>query len=214
MSSLRNAVRQRTHRERGQLPSRKHLGHLEKHKDYVLRARDYHFKEKRLAALRQKAYFRNPDEFYFKMINTRTKDGVHIAERSEQLPEEMRKLLKTRDLNYVSYVRSIDRKKIDKLQGELQLVGAMDDEDDFIPLDGKVAEPSSNAGPIRPTHTFFVDTEQEAKEFDAAKKLNTLPELVTRRFNRPTIEQLKTEEIIGPDGATLKASHISCHTRE
>lgn len=52
---------------------------LEKKKDYVLRAKDHHFKGKRLTALRQKAYFRNPDEFYFKMINSRTKVGIAVG---------------------------------------------------------------------------------------------------------------------------------------
>ena len=73
MSSLRNAVQRRNHKERGQLASRERLGLLEKKKDYVLRAKDFHSKEKRLKALREKAAQRNPDEFYFKMINANTK---------------------------------------------------------------------------------------------------------------------------------------------
>ncbi|KAJ3079507.1 UTP11-like, U3 small nucleolar ribonucleoprotein [Quaeritorhiza haematococci] len=72
-NSLRNVVKRREHKERSQLSSRARLGLLEKHKDYVLRARDYHRKQDRLKSLREKALFRNPDEFYFKMINTRTK---------------------------------------------------------------------------------------------------------------------------------------------
>ena len=38
----------------------------------------------------------------------------------------------------------------------------------------------------------FVDNEEEAKSFDAAKHFNTAPELVDRHFNRPTKEQLKS----------------------
>lgn len=49
------------------------MGLLEKHKDYVLRARDYNKKQKRLRALQLKAAFKNPDEFYFKMQTTKTK---------------------------------------------------------------------------------------------------------------------------------------------
>lgn len=82
MSSLRNAVQRRNHKERGQLASRERLGLLEKKKDYTLRAKDFHFKEKRLKALREKAAQRNPDEFYFKMINTKTK--VKDRSRIEQ----------------------------------------------------------------------------------------------------------------------------------
>jgi U3 small nucleolar RNA-associated protein 11 len=72
-TSLRNVVQRRNHKERGQLASREKLGLLEKKKDYLQRAKDYHGKQKRLKALREKALFRNPDEFYYKMINTQTK---------------------------------------------------------------------------------------------------------------------------------------------
>ena len=73
MSSLRNSLHRRNHKERGQLAHRSKLGILEKHKDYVLRARDYHSKQDRLTRLRQKAAERNKDEFYFSMTKQRTK---------------------------------------------------------------------------------------------------------------------------------------------
>lgn len=90
MSSLRNAVQRRNHKERGQLASRERLGLLEKKKDYTLRAKDFHFKEKRLKALREKAAQRNPDEFYFKMINTKTKvkDEYRIEKRMSNVYEK------------------------------------------------------------------------------------------------------------------------------
>ncbi|KAJ2377952.1 hypothetical protein IW150_001079, partial [Coemansia sp. RSA 2607] len=65
--SLKKFAPRREHKERGQLASRKKLGHLEKHKDYVLRARDYNDKQKQLKRLRERAAARNPDEFYFNM---------------------------------------------------------------------------------------------------------------------------------------------------
>lgn len=76
-ASFRNAVNRRNHKERGQLAGRQRLGLLEKKKDYLLRAKDYHSKQKRLKVLREKALFRNPDEFYFKMINSRTKVTIN-----------------------------------------------------------------------------------------------------------------------------------------
>lgn len=72
MSSLRNSLHRRNHKERSQLAHRARLGILEKHKDYVLRARDYHSKQDRLTRLRQKAAERNKDEFYFAMNRQRT----------------------------------------------------------------------------------------------------------------------------------------------
>ena len=72
MSSLRNSLHRRNHKERSQLAHRFRLGILEKHKDYVLRARDFHSKQDRITRLRQKAADRNRDEFYFGMKGERT----------------------------------------------------------------------------------------------------------------------------------------------
>lgn len=75
-TAFKNAVRRREHYERHQPKAREHLGLLEKHKDYTQRAKAFHDKEKRITKLKQKAANRNPDEFYFKMLNTRTKVGL------------------------------------------------------------------------------------------------------------------------------------------
>jgi U3 small nucleolar RNA-associated protein 11 len=72
MSSLRNSLHRRNHKERSQLSHRQRFGILEKHKDYVLRARDYHSKQDRIQRLRQKVAERNKDEFYFGMNRERT----------------------------------------------------------------------------------------------------------------------------------------------
>lgn len=90
MSSMRNAIQRRPHRERAQPLERRRLGLLEKHKvcslpraghgsscqlltaprqDYSLRAADYGKKKAQLKSLRQKAADRNEDEFYFGMMS-------------------------------------------------------------------------------------------------------------------------------------------------
>lgn len=42
-------------------------------------------------------------------------------------------------------------------------------------------------------HTVFVDDEEEMENWSAAKYFNTLPELVGRKYNRLSEEQLKKE---------------------
>ncbi|KAI5426282.1 hypothetical protein KIW84_031907 [Lathyrus oleraceus] len=77
MSSLRNIIPKRTYKERAQPASRERCGILEKHKDYVIRAKAFHKKQDTLRKLKEKASNRNPDEFSFKMISSRVVDGVH-----------------------------------------------------------------------------------------------------------------------------------------
>ncbi|ORZ18591.1 small-subunit processome [Absidia repens] len=175
-TSLRNVVQRRNHKERGQLASREKLGLLEKKKDYLQRARDYHGKQKRLKALREKALFRNPDEFYFKMINSQTKNGVHIQKRNEELPDEMVQLMKSQDKNYIKFQRDVSKKKMEKLQESLHFLD--EGEQDHTPTK-------------RNKHVVFVDSESQAKKFDVVKHLDTAPELVNRKFNRPRLDTLK-----------------------
>ncbi|KAF8973629.1 small-subunit processome [Flammula alnicola] len=119
-SSLRNSIHRRNHKERSQLAHRSKLGLLEKHADYVKRARDYHSKQDRLTRLKQKVAERNKDEFYFSMTKERTKEGVHIKDRGNvALPTEIVKVLKTQDENYVRTMRASGMKKIDKIKNQL-----------------------------------------------------------------------------------------------
>jgi len=152
MSSLRNAQKshQKQYKERGQLSSRSHLGLLEKHKDYVARARDFHKKEKQLKVLRKKASERNPDEFYFKMINQKTKDGVHTIVNEHKYTKEQLMLMKTQDLNYVNFKRGVEKKKIEKLQSHLHL--------------------TNGATNVKREHIIFVDSEKEARDLIQSKK--------------------------------------------
>ncbi|KAL6488801.1 hypothetical protein MHYP_G00025420 [Metynnis hypsauchen] len=180
MSSFRKALKskQRDHKERSQPGFRKHLGLLEKKKDYKLRADDYHRKQKTLNALRKKAMDKNPDEFYFKMIRSQLQDGVHvIKEKQEEMTEEQKKIMRTQDIRYVEMKRVAEAKKIERLKSELHLLDA----------DGKQQN----------KHTFFVDTKKEVEDFDLATHLNTVPELVDRAYNRPTLDTLVKKSVQG-----------------
>ncbi|KAJ1662879.1 hypothetical protein IW140_005395 [Coemansia sp. RSA 1813] len=183
--SLRKFAPRREHKERSQLRGRKRLGLLEKHKDYVLRAKDHKDKQKQLKRLRERAAARNPDEFYFNMERSQVKDGVHIEERKEAMTVEMERLMETQDIKYIRMQRDINRRKIEKLENELHLADASSQDE-------------------VPQHTVFVDSEKDVERFDAAKHFGTLPEFVGRKYNRPTIEALGNSEIARPSGSVLK----------
>lgn len=155
MSSFAKAIKtnQRTHRERVNVLSK---GFLERKKDYQTRAREYNRRKEIFTKLRKKALDKNPDEFFFRMKSSQLIDGIHYDKRKdddEYTPEELQ-LMQSQDINYVNFKRSIDLKKIPKLQSELHYL----DEDPNKP---------------RNTHTFFVENHQEkANVFNKIK--NTL----------------------------------------
>ena len=178
MSSFKNAMKsQKTHRERHQPEHRKTLGLLEKKKDYKLRAKDYNEKQKTLQLLRKKALNKNPDEFYFHMINSKTEDGVHKEKsKEEKLTEEQVALMQTQDLNYILSKRTSEKRKVEKLQSKLHLISSSD-------------KPAN-------THTIFVEDEREKANLDIAKHLDTHPALLGRTHNRPRLSDLKKGKFI------------------
>ena len=75
--AFRSVIKRREHQERHQPAARARFGLLEKKKDYVVRAKAFHSKENRIKALRKKAENRNPDEFYFKMLSSKTRESIN-----------------------------------------------------------------------------------------------------------------------------------------
>lgn len=70
-ATFRKVAPRRTHKERSAPAGRGRFGILERHKDYIQRAKNYHLKTKRLNAMKEAARFKNPDEFYFGMIKSK-----------------------------------------------------------------------------------------------------------------------------------------------
>jgi U3 small nucleolar RNA-associated protein 11 len=175
MSSFRNAVKRKTHKERSQPESRKRFGLLEKHKDYVERARDYNRKKKRIQALQEKAAFRNPDEFYMKMQNMATKRGVHQNVGEDSIDADTLKLFKTQDLGYITLKKQSEQTKIERLKSSLHCVSAL------------AAAPKQNS------HTIFVDSDEDLDEFEPSEHFATVPDLVGRTHNRLRREQLEAD---------------------
>ena len=117
MSSLRNAVKRSTHKERAQPAARKHLGLLEKHSDYKKRADDYKKKTARLKTLKRKAAERNQDEFYFAM--TKTVAGERRGPAGANSTHAATAKLKAEDLRYVHMRKVVDDRRVDKLRAGL-----------------------------------------------------------------------------------------------
>uniref|UniRef100_A0A1I7Z267 U3 small nucleolar RNA-associated protein 11 n=1 Tax=Steinernema glaseri TaxID=37863 RepID=A0A1I7Z267_9BILA len=179
MSSLKRAQKmagQREHRERAQPGSRAKLGLLEKKKDYQLRARDYNKKKEELHKLRRLAQNKNPDEFHYHMINSHMGfDGVHreLSPESDDETELQKKLGDLRNLQYVKHKLQVERKKIEKLKATLHMTDMA----------------------RQNTHTIFVDDDDDAKTFDAAKYFDTPKELLGRSFSRPKTETLQRNSV-------------------
>ncbi|OTA97025.1 hypothetical protein M434DRAFT_392207 [Hypoxylon sp. CO27-5] len=175
MSSIRNAVQRRVHRERAQPQERQRLGLLEKHKDYSLRAKDFNKKKAQLRSLRQKAADRNEDEFYFGMMSrkgpgnalsrgkrwTGTVDGDR---GSKVMDLDTVRLLKTQDIGYIRTVRSVALKEVKALEERVVgLGGSLDgqgqDEDDDDEWEGFGAPKKTKAKKI-----VFTEGEKERDE--------------------------------------------------
>ncbi|EAW22402.1 rRNA-processing protein UTP11 [Aspergillus fischeri NRRL 181] len=133
MSSMRNAVQRRQHRERGQLEGREKWGILEKHKDYSLRAKDYNAKKAKLKRLQELAASRNPDEFAFGMMSAHSqKKGKHGSAARDSaakrgLSHEAIKLLKTQDAAYLRTTGERLRREIEKVEQEVRLQEGIQD---------------------------------------------------------------------------------------
>lgn len=206
MSSLRNAIPRRPHKERSQEHARAKHGLLEKHKDYAARARDFNVKKARLRILRQKATDRNPDEFHFGMMSSTTKNGIKVADRGNRsLSDEVVKLLKTQDAGYLRTMAVRARKERERLEEAI----LVDDKE------GGLKALKDVDGQVKSSHTVFVDDEEAQKDFDAEAWFGTDAEGVDRAYNRPRrIDTLADQEnlaVVPPEKKKtpreIKAAH-------
>jgi hypothetical protein len=157
MSSMRNAVQRRNHKERAQPVEREKWGLLEKRKDYKLRAADHRQKKQKIKLLSQKARDRNPDEFSFKMLSSKVdKQGKKVADRGNvSLSQDVVKLLKTQDAGYMRTMLQMVRKERQELEQRLILedkTGVRAIKDGAKPKTGK--------------HKVYVNNEEEQEAFD------------------------------------------------
>jgi U3 small nucleolar RNA-associated protein 11 len=190
MRQVRNALssQRRQHRERSQPKARQKMGLLEKKKDYKQRAVDWHRKEDRIAALKEKASMRNPDEFYFAMHNARTKDGVHTIKRvGKQYTAAALKAMNGQDKAYMTMQLEKEKRRIDRMQNELHDLEA----------------------PAENKHVIFCDDQKKIDTFSAAEYFDTAPELAERTHNRPTMAQLRAAPVMGARMSTLTNGELN-----
>lgn len=175
-----------THKERAQPGARKKFGLLEKHKDYVQRARDFHNKQDYLKTLKKKAEGRNPDEFYFKMHKSQVSEkGEHKELKDGSLDTSAVKLLKSQDYGYIVHKKAVDDKKAEKLKKNLHMIG------------DKVTKKK---------HTIFVEDEDQVEKFDPVEHFETTPELFEQGYNRVRKRQIQemAEKGAVPSALTVK----------
>lgn len=161
MSSIRKASKAaaggRAHKERSQPGHRARYGLLEKHKDYVLRAKDFHKKEQHIRKLKEKAASRNPDEFYFKMVHSKTVNGIHRDESGGKVyTQEELKLLRTQDVGHLISRAQSELKKVERLRSSHLPITANDNKHVYYVEDGDEVEGVRERAENRPAEPFHV----------------------------------------------------------
>lgn len=181
----KNPFKKKTYLERSQPEARRKLGFLEKHKDYVERARNARMKRDQLKKLKRMAQNRNPDEFQFGMEHThvdeetglRRRDSLRGVKGSNKYSADEIKAMQTEDLAYLTMRQTMDLRKAERLRSSLHF------------LDQK------SAG----THTLFMDSEDENEDGNEeeiiAKRMDTVPELIHSKV-MPKTAQLRSDSII------------------
>lgn len=175
--TLRKVIKQRVYKERAQPLNRTKFGLLEKHKDYVDRAKRFRIKRDFINRLKAKADERNPDEYCFAMDRAITKDGVYdgrISKARLDTQGRYRTMMANKCKHLMQKAQQGER-TVRRLQSSLHLIGA-----------------NSSVG----KHTVFVDGFKDAGKFRADNYFDTLPELLGRKFNRPRCSEFESGKIV------------------
>lgn len=173
--NLDKHLKRSAHKERSQPEARKHLGALEKHKDYVKRAKRRHEKVAKLAEVKRAAAQRNPDEFNVKMAQAvmdvtsgkMKRKLAPLAERKKHAAASLKQ-----NLENVNYLRKAAEH--DELRARELL-------DEVIGLDMKPCN----------THTVFVDDEADLRNFKPAQHFGTTDEMLAFPATRGKVEIMK-----------------------
>eukprot|EP01064_Diplonema_japonicum_P022858 TRINITY_DN3309_c1_g1_i2.p1 TRINITY_DN3309_c1_g1~~TRINITY_DN3309_c1_g1_i2.p1 ORF type:complete len:249 (+),score=66.80 TRINITY_DN3309_c1_g1_i2:63-809(+) len=187
-TALKKAFRGRDYGERGQTKLRQRFGFLEKKQDYKKRAKSYKNKKTKLAAMREAANTRNPDEFHTAMLNTETDEhGRHMKiVKAKKGPQQA--LDNARNSRYLRHKAAEDGGVAKQMKSQLSFMGL----------------------PAMNTHQIFIE-EDEAENFNAATYFDTAPELLDNPSSRGRISKLRSEELPSLDPETAKRQAVQYH---
>ena len=175
--SLKRYIKHRDRKERAQLSHRKHLGLLEKQKDYKVRGDDFRKKRARIRMLQAKAETRNPDEFSHKM-NQKKLDSHGNVVQNQQQHRNANVMKRDKEVD-VAFLKSRMKAQRRLLRDQHNSLAALDQMDK-----------------VERTQVIFVDSDDEVEDWDAAQHFDTLPELVGQTHNRLKRDQLDEELIV------------------
>lgn len=191
---LKHVVHRRVHLERHQPKARRKLGYLEKHKDYVKRAKDFHRKEDQIKLLQRKAFFRNEDEFAHSMMSHRHEAG-RLRKKEKRRPDDEMRLLDSQDARYIGMREQMDLKGIEKRQQNLHLLDASKNNKHtlFLDDDDLAAAPAVRArSSDSSTKRSAIPKKRKMEDFDIAAHLDTRPDMLSQKSNRLRNKQLET----------------------
>eukprot|EP01091_Cochliopodium_minus_P004112 TRINITY_DN14029_c0_g1_i1.p1 TRINITY_DN14029_c0_g1~~TRINITY_DN14029_c0_g1_i1.p1 ORF type:complete len:257 (-),score=84.77 TRINITY_DN14029_c0_g1_i1:56-826(-) len=167
--------RRKVHKERHQPKSRKGVGFLEHKKDYVVRAKAFNKRKKKMLKLLRRASMKNPLEYNPAMIKSKLVKGKHQWDiEQKEMPDKEKIESLNVDLNYIRMRKQMEEKKIKRLKENLHCIG--------------------EAKPNR--HIVFVSNQKEKDNFSVTDYFDTEKEFSSRHFNRPRKDQLKDENYL------------------
>lgn len=195
-SNLNKHIKRKEHKERAQPAARRKLGQLEKHKDYVIRARKRRERVSRLTQLKRAAAQRNPDEFHIGM----TQAVMDVASgRMKRKQQRQSKAQRAKELvgtirNNRTNVRYLEF----KAQSDVHRVKELLQEDSSIAL---------TATAPKNKHVVFVESEDELKHFNALKYFDVTSQMLKQHpAVRGTLSVMKKTNL--PEELLLGGYHV------
>jgi hypothetical protein len=181
-------IKRTAHKERSQPAARKHLGALEKHKDYQRRSSRRHAKQAKLQQIKRAAAQRNPDEFHIGMTKAIMDVATGKMKRRPKQREENRDAMEKSIRENAASVRYLEFKAQEDFRRTRELL------EDGVGLD---------AAPVN-KHTIFVDDDVEVKKFNAAKYFDTAPDMIKFPATRGKLSHMG--DTVSAEGL-LESSH-------